>query len=74
MSKDPRKSTYGGGANPAGAKAVYGPPGGDKFNKSEILRAVDPATIRRMEGRPSVLAARDAAAIDYDGGRETGGM
>jgi hypothetical protein len=38
LSKDPRKSIYGGGVNRAEAKAIYNPLGNDKFNKDEILR------------------------------------
>lgn len=70
LSKDPRKPIYGGGANRLEAKSIRDPPGADTFNKSETPRARRAATIRRMEGQPSILAARDApSAIMTDGGR-----
>jgi hypothetical protein len=63
LSKDPRKSIYGGSRNRAEAKAIYNLPGNDKFNTSEILGDHRAATIRRMEGRSLILAARDTAPV-----------
>jgi hypothetical protein len=67
LSKDPQKSIYGSSVNRAEAKAIYNLLGNDKFNKSEILWAYRAATIRRMEGRPLILAVQDTTPVNYDG-------
>jgi hypothetical protein len=78
LSKDPRKTIYGGSANRAEASdcksaAIYNLPGNDKFSKGEILRAHRAATIRRMEGHPLILAAQDTMSVNYDSRRKMEG-
>ncbi|MDR2739726.1 MAG: hypothetical protein LBB68_07850 [Treponema sp.] len=73
LSKYPQKSIYGSSANRAEAKAIYNLFGNDKFNKSEILRAHRAATIRRMEGRPLILAVQDTTSVNYGSRREMEG-
>jgi hypothetical protein len=73
LAKYPRKSIYACGANRAEAKAIYNLPGNDKFNKDKILRSHRAATIRRMEGRPLILAVRDTTSVNYDSRQKMGG-
>jgi hypothetical protein len=78
LSEDPQKPIYGGGANRAEASdcksaAIYNLPGNDKFNKNEILRAHRAAAIRRMEGRPLILAVHDTTSVNYDSRQGTEG-
>jgi hypothetical protein len=78
LAKDPRKSIYGGAANRAEASdcksaAIYNLLGTGKFNKDEILRAHRAAAIRRMEGRPLIVAVRDTTSVNYDSRQKTEG-
>jgi hypothetical protein len=64
-SKDRQKSIYGSSVNLKSA-AIYNLPDNEKFDKSEIIRAYRAAAIRRMEGRPVILAVQDTTSVNYD--------
>jgi hypothetical protein len=66
LARDPQKSIYGSCATRAESKAIYNLLGNDKFDTGEIIKAHRAATIRRMDGRPVILAVQDTTSVNYD--------